>query len=113
MVSTEPAAAASAPPVPLDAKIMVAGHGGLVGSALVRRLRAAGHTNIITANRQELDLRDQHAVDSWFAAVRPEYVYLSAGTVGGVYANSTHPARFIYDNLLIHATVVHAAHEVG
>lgn len=100
-------------PMPLDAKIMVAGHRGLVGSALLRRLHAAGHQNLITATRQELDLRDQAAVDAWFSEVQPEYVFLSAGTVGGVLANSTHPARFIYDNLLIHATVVHAAHQVG
>ena len=100
-------------PMPRDAKIMVAGHRGLVGSALLRRLEAAGHTNLITATRHELDLRDQAAVDRWFEEVRPEYVFLSAGTVGGVLANSTHPARFIYDNLLIHATVVHAAHQIG
>jgi len=100
-------------PMPKDARIMVAGHRGLVGSALLRRLEAGGHTNLITATRQELDLRDQAAVDSWFDDVRPDYVFLSAGTVGGVLANSTHPARFIYDNLLIHATVVHAAHQVG
>ncbi|HWJ60780.1 MAG TPA: GDP-L-fucose synthase [Acidimicrobiales bacterium] len=100
-------------PMPRDAKIMVAGHRGLVGSALLRRLEAAGHTNLITATRHELDLRDQAAVDAWFEDVRPEFVFLSAGTVGGVLANSTHPARFIYDNLLIHATVVHAAHQVG
>jgi GDP-L-fucose synthase len=99
--------------MPLDAKIMVAGHRGLVGSALLRRLEAGGHTNLITATRDELDLRDQSAVDAWFDEVRPEYVFLAAGTVGGVLANSTHPARFIYDNLLIHATVVHAAHTVG
>jgi GDP-L-fucose synthase len=100
-------------PMSQDAKIMVAGHRGLVGSALLRRLEAGGHTNLITATRHELDLRDQAAVDAWFAEQKPEYVFLSAGTVGGVLANSTHPAKFIYDNLLIHATVVHAAHEVG
>ena len=99
--------------MPLDARVMVAGHRGLVGSALVRRLEQAGHTELITAGRDELDLRDQAAVDRWFDTVRPEYVFLAAGTVGGVLANSTHPARFIYDNLLIHATVVHAAHTVG
>ena len=105
--------AATATPMARDAKIMVAGHRGLVGSALLRRLEGAGHTNLITAGREDLDLRDQAAVDRWFDTVRPEYVFLSAGTVGGVLANSTHPARFIYDNLLIHATVVHAAHQVG
>src|SRR3954465_12877222 len=114
MTTTTPdAAAAPATAMPLDAKIMVAGHRGLVGSALLRRLESAGHTNLITATRHQLDLRDQSAVDRWFDEVHPEFVFLAAGTVGGVYANSTHPARFIYDNLLIHATVVHAAHEVG
>lgn len=93
--------------------IYVAGHGGLVGSAIVRRLRSAGATNILTATRQQLDLRDQAAVNYWFRANRPEYVYLVAGTVGGILANSTRPAEFIYDNMLIHATVVHAAHQFG
>jgi GDP-L-fucose synthase len=91
--------------------IYVAGHGGLVGSAIVRRLEAAGFTNILTATRQQLDLRDQAEVFHWFKANRPEYVFLVAGTVGGIMANSTRPAEFIYDNLMIHGTVVHAAHE--
>lgn len=94
-----------------DSRIFVAGHRGLVGSAIVRRLRGAGYTNLLTATREQLDLRDQAAVNYWFKANRPEYVYLVAGTVGGILANSTRPAEFIYDNLLIHATVVHAAHE--
>lgn len=94
-----------------DASIYVAGHRGLVGSAIVRRLEAEGFTNILTATREQLDLRDQAAVNYWFRANRPEYVYLVAGTVGGILANSTRPAEFIYDNLLIHATVVHAAYE--
>ena len=94
-----------------DARIYVAGHAGLVGSAVVRRLEAAGHTNILTATRQQLDLRDQAEVSHWFKANRPEYVFLLAGTVGGIMANSTRPAEFIYDNLMIHGTVVHAAHE--
>ena len=94
-----------------DARIYVAGHAGLVGSAVVRRLEAAGHTNILTATRQQLDLRDQAEVSHWFKANRPEYVFLVAGTVGGIMANSTRPAEFIYDNLMIHGTVVHAAHE--
>ncbi|MDD5564076.1 MAG: GDP-L-fucose synthase [Thermoanaerobaculaceae bacterium] len=91
-------------------RIYVAGHAGLVGSAVVRRLQAGGFTTILTAARAELDLRDQAAVDRWFAANRPEYVVLVAGTVGGILANSTRPAEFIYDNLMIHATVVHAAY---
>ncbi|MDZ7677389.1 MAG: GDP-L-fucose synthase [Acidimicrobiales bacterium] len=96
-----------------DAPIFVAGHRGLVGSAVVRRLEAEGCTNILTATRDQLDLRDQAAVTYWFRANRPEYVFLVAGTVGGIMANSTRPAEFIYDNLMIHATVVHAAHEFG
>lgn len=92
------------------AKVYVAGHRGLVGSAIVRRLEAEGFTNILTATREQLDLRDQAAVNYWFRANRPDYVLLAAGTVGGIYANSTRPAEFIYDNLMIHATVVHAAH---
>jgi GDP-L-fucose synthase len=92
-------------------RIFVAGHRGLVGSAIVRRLQAAGSTNVLTATRDQLDLRDQAAVNYWFRANRPEYVYLVAGTVGGILANSTRPAEFIYDNMLIHATVVHAAHQ--
>lgn len=96
-----------------DTRILVAGHRGLVGSAIVRRLHAAGARNLLTATRSELDLRDQSAVDRWFAANRPEQVYLVAGTVGGILANSTRPAEFIYDNLMIHATVVHAAYQSG
>ena len=95
----------------IDARIYVAGHAGLVGSAMVRRLQAAGCTNILTASRQQLDLRDQAEVSHWFKANRPEYVFLVAGTVGGIMANSTRPAEFIYDNMMIHGTVVHASHE--
>jgi len=91
-------------------RIFVAGHGGLVGSAILRRLQADGLNDILTATREQLDLRDQAAVNYWFRANRPEYVYLVAGTVGGIMANSTRPAEFIYDNMLIHSTVVHAAH---
>ena len=91
-------------------RIFVAGHRGLVGSAIVRRLRSDGCINILTATREQLDLRDQAAVNYWFRANRPDYVFLVAGTVGGILANSTRPAEFIYDNMLIHATVVHAAH---
>jgi len=95
------------------ARIYVAGHTGLVGSAIVRRLHAGGFATVLTAPRKELDLRDQAAVDRWFADNRPEYVFLVAGTVGGILANSTRPAEFIYDNMMIHATVVHAAHREG
>jgi len=95
---------------PNDARIFVAGHRGLVGSAIVRRLEDLGYTNLLTADRDHLDLRDQAAVTYWFRANRPEYVYLVAGTVGGILANSTRPAEFLYDNMMIHATVVHASH---
>jgi GDP-L-fucose synthase len=93
--------------------VFVAGHRGLVGSALVRRLQSEGFSRVLTASRDQLDLRDQSAVNYWFRANRPENVLLAAGTVGGILANSTRPAEFIYDNLLIHATVVHAAHVYG
>ena len=93
------------------ARIFVAGHRGLVGSAVVRKLEAEGFTNVLVASRDQLDLRDQAAVNYWFRANRPEYVYLVAGTVGGIMANSTRPAEFIYDNMMIHATVVQAAHQ--
>jgi GDP-L-fucose synthase len=96
-----------------QARIYVAGHAGLVGSAVVRRLEAGGFTNILTASRQQLDLRDQSEVSHWFKANRPEYVFLVAGTVGGILANSTRPAEFIYDNMMIHGTVVHASHLYG
>ena len=102
-----------ATPMPTDARIFVAGHGGLVGGAIVRRLEAAGHHNLLLARRKELDLRDQAAVNAWMAEHRPEYVFLVAGTVGGIMANSTRPAEFIYDNMMIHATVVHAAWLTG
>ena len=98
-------------PIPRDARVYVAGHRGLVGSAIVRRLEADGFTNIITATRDQLDLRDQAAVNYWFRANRPDYVFLVAGTVGGIHANSSRPAEFIYDNLMIHATVVEASHQ--
>ena len=92
-------------------RIFVAGHRGLVGSAMLRRLERNHGVAVLTATREQLDLRDQAAVNYWFKANRPEYVYLVAGTVGGILANSTRPAEFIYDNMLIHATVVHASHE--
>jgi GDP-L-fucose synthase len=94
------------------ARVFVAGHRGLVGSAILRRL-ARENVEVLTATREQLDLRDQAAVNYWFRANRPDSVYLVAGTVGGILANATRPAEFIYDNMLIHATVVHAAHVYG
>src|ERR1700728_1371757 len=96
--------------LPKDAPIFVAGHSGLVGSAVLRKLEAEGYTTLLVARRDQLDLRDQAAVNYWFRANRPEYVYLVAGTVGGIMANSTRPAEFLYDNMMIHGTVVHASH---
>ncbi|MBA3271088.1 MAG: NAD-dependent epimerase/dehydratase family protein [Acidobacteria bacterium] len=78
-----------------DARIFVAGHGGLVGTALMRRLHAERYDNVLTATREQLDLRDQAAVNYWFRATRPECVFLVAGTVGGIMANSTRPGEFI------------------
>jgi GDP-L-fucose synthase len=92
-----------------DSRVFVAGHGGLVGSAIMRRLERVGFTNLLTATRAELDLRHQAEVTEWFHDQRPDHVFLVAGTVGGIMANSTRPAEFIYDNLMIHGTVVHAA----
>src|SRR4051812_12732969 len=96
-----------------NSRTFVAGHRGLVGSAIARRLGSDDNTQIQTATREQLDLRDQAAVNYWFRANRPEYVYLVAGTVGGIMVNSTRPAEFIYDNMLIHATVVPAAPQYG
>lgn len=93
-----------------SAKIYVAGHGGLVGSALVRRLHAEGYHNIITADHKEVDLRNQQEVDQFFDRERPDYVFLAAAKVGGILANRDYPANFIYDNLMISCNVIHAAH---
>ena len=96
-----------------QAPVFVAGHRGLVGSAVVRRLEVDGFTDVRTVGREALDLRHQAAVDAWFDEERPRYVFLVAGTVGGIHANSTRPAEFLYDNLMIHGTVVQASHRVG
>ena len=96
-----------------SAPVFVAGHRGLVGSAIFRRLSDAGFDDLRSVDRAELDLRHQSAVDAWFEEQRPRYVFLVAGTVGGILANSTRPAEFLYDNLMIHGTVVQASHRVG
>jgi GDP-L-fucose synthase len=96
-----------------DSRIYVAGHQGLVGSAILRRLQGAGHTNLLTRTRAELDLTDRAAVDRFFASERPEYVFLAAAKVGGILANSTYPADFIRENLLIQTHVIEAAHRCG
>tara|TARA_B100000686_G_C16794158_1_gene981021 strand:- start:576 stop:1526 length:951 start_codon:yes stop_codon:yes gene_type:complete len=93
--------------------VFVAGHQGLVGSAISRCLKSRGFEDLRFVERSELDLRDQLAVNNWFQKNRPRYVFLSAGTVGGILANSTQPAKFLYDNLMIHTTVVDASHRVG
>ncbi len=93
------------------AKIYVAGHRGMVGTALVRALKAAGHTQIIGRTSQELDLRDAHAVRAFFAAEQPAYVIMAAARVGGIHYNSTAPYDFLYDNLVMAANVIEAARQ--
>ena len=94
----------------LNGRIFVAGHRGMVGSAIVRRLQALGYHDIVTAGRAELNLLDQGAVRAFFAEQKFAQVYLAAAKVGGIYANNTYPGEFIYENLMIEANVVHAAH---
>ncbi len=96
-----------------DSSIYVAGHRGLVGSALVRRLRAGGYRRLLTRAHGELDLTQQAEVRQFFAAERPEIVFLAAARVGGIHANNTYRAEFIYQNLMIAANVIQAAHEYG
>jgi GDP-L-fucose synthase len=96
-----------------DARIYVAGHRGLVGSAILRALQAHGYANFVLRTHAELDLENQAAVHAFFAAERPEYVFLAAAKVGGIHANSAYPADFIYNNLLIEVNVIHAAQRFG
>ncbi|WP_418791070.1 GDP-L-fucose synthase [Phosphitispora sp. TUW77] len=91
-------------------KIYIAGHNGLVGSAIKRKLERAGYPNLVCRTRTELDLRNQAAVAEFFAQERPEFVFLAAAKVGGIYANNTYPAEFIYDNIAIEANIIHAAY---
>ncbi|OWK40082.1 GDP-L-fucose synthase [Pseudomonas oleovorans subsp. oleovorans] len=97
----------------LNQTVFVAGHRGMVGSAIVRRLKALGYANILTAGRDELNLLDQAAVQGYFQANKVDQVYLAAAKVGGIHANNTYPADFIYENLMIEANIAHAAHVSG
>ena len=91
-------------------KIFVAGHKGMVGSAIVRKLNELGYQNIITRSSQELDLRRQSDVELFFKTEKPDYVFLAAAKVGGIYANNTYPAEFIYDNLMIETNIIHSSY---
>lgn len=93
--------------------VFVAGHAGMVGSAVVRRLRVLGYPNIVTATRAELELTDQVSVKAFFASHRIDQVYLAAAKVGGIHANNTYPADFIFDNLIIESLLIQAAHGAG
>jgi len=97
----------------LDSKIFVAGHRGMVGSAIVRQLEAIGYNNIITRTRSELDLVNQKAVADFFSTEKPDAVFLAAAKVGGIHANSTYPAEFIYENMMMECNVVHQAYING
>jgi GDP-L-fucose synthase len=90
--------------------VYVAGHRGMVGGAILRSLKSAGYTNILTATREQLDLTDQYAVKTWFEENKPDYVFLAAAKVGGIQANISSPATFIYDNLMIQTNVIHSAY---
>ncbi len=94
-------------------RIYVAGHRGMVGSAITRRLRAEGYDNLVLITSKELDLRRQVEVEAFFLKERPEYVFLAAAKVGGILANSTYPAQFIYDNLMIESNVIHSSYKYG
>lgn len=96
-----------------NAKIFVAGHRGMVGSALVRKLQALGYTQVITRSRQELDLLNQQAVHDFMHAERPDYLFIAAAKVGGIQANNVFRADFIYQNLIIEANLIHSAHTAG
>ena len=97
----------------VNARIYVAGHRGLVGSALLRKLTAAGYKNLLVRTHKELDLTDQAAVRDFFAQEQPEYVFLAAAKVGGILGNNTYPAEFIQQNLAIQTNVIHEAWRAG
>ncbi|MBW8034415.1 MAG: NAD-dependent epimerase/dehydratase family protein, partial [Planctomycetes bacterium] len=96
-----------------NSRIFIAGHRGMVGSAILRELEARGHQHLITATHDELDIIDQSAVVAFFEREQPEYVFLAAGKVGGILANETYRAQFIYENLMISANSIHVAHVSG
>jgi GDP-L-fucose synthase len=96
-----------------DAKIFVAGHRGMVGSAIVRKLKEQGYNNLVVRTSSELDLRDQHPVQEFFDAEQPEYVFLAAAHVGGIVANNIFRAEFLYDNLMIQSNVIHQSYRIG
>ena len=96
-----------------NSKVYVAGHRGMVGSAIIRKLHASGIKNVIVRSSAELDLRNQQDVSNFFAAEKPDYVFLAAAKVGGIHANNTYRAEFIYDNLMIEANVIHSAYLSG
>jgi GDP-L-fucose synthase len=96
-----------------NSKIYIAGHRGMVGSAIKRKLESNGYSNLVYRTHKELDLTNQQAVNNFFGSERPEYVFLAAAKVGGILANSTYPAQFIYENLMIESNIIHAAYIYG
>lgn len=94
-----------------NSKIYIAGHRGLVGSAIVRNLKERGFTNLLVRTHKELDLKRQEDVEKFFEQEKPEYVFLAAAKVGGIHANSTYPAEFIYDNLMIESNIIHSSYK--
>src|SRR5687768_14397103 len=96
-----------------SSKIYIAGHRGMVGSALERKLRKEGYENIVTRSSADLDLRDTKAVETFLAEEKPEYIYLAAAKVGGIQANINNPGIFLYDNLMIQNNVIHGAYRAG
>jgi GDP-L-fucose synthase len=108
-----PTSLASARQMHPNSRIFVAGHRGLVGGAIVRNLQAKGYTNLLLAGRDTLDLRNRDSVEAFFEAYRPEYVFLAAAKVGGIHANNTYPAEFLFENLQIQNNVIDAAYRHG
>ncbi len=99
--------------MPINAKIYIAGHRGMVGSALVRKLEKEGYTNLVFRTSKELDLRNQMDVEDFFKTEQPEYVFLAAAKVGGIHANNTYRGEFLYDNLMMECNIIHSAKNSG